>query len=274
MWSIGVVIFVMLFGFPPFWADPNKYGQLADEMIYRAIKKGFKPITKEGYGAFFPKDIQCSNSAKDLIAKLLKVDVAERYTAEEALDHPWLRGDTATDEPIPVTVMNSLRQFNTRNKFKQRILHAMTNTLTEDQIKNLKVAFQALDKDGDGNVTASEMKEAFRDLSNEEIQNILANADIDGDGQLSYEELIMAAVQRKIVSKEERLLALFRQIDKNGDGTITVEELKEALGDDDAAKLIAEVDKNSDGVVDYEEFLAAWGDSVAPESVLPPDSDL
>jgi calcium-dependent protein kinase len=266
MWSIGVVMFVMLFGFPPFWADPNKYAQLADDMIYKAIRKGFKAVTKAGYGAFFPSDIQCSNSAKDLISKLLKTDVAERYTAEEALDHPWLRGETASDKPIPFSVMNSLKAFNNRNKFKQRILHAMTNTLTDDQIELLKTTFKTLDKNGDGTITANEMKDAFGELSNEEVQAIIANADIDGDGTISYEELMMAAVQRKIMSKEERLLAVFRSIDKNGDGHITVDELKEALGDDNAAKLIAEVDVNGDGVVDYEEFLIAWGDSLTPEA--------
>jgi calcium-dependent protein kinase len=266
MWSIGVVMFVMLFGFPPFWADPNKYAQLADDMIYKAIRKGFKAVTKAGYGAFFPSDIQCSNSAKDLISKLLKTDVAERYSAEEALDHPWLRGETASDKPIPVSVLNSLKAFNNRNKFKQRILHAMTNTLTDDQIELLKTAFKTLDKNGDGTITANEMRDAFGELSNEEVQQIVSNADIDGDGTISYEELMIAAVQRKIMSKEERLLAVFRSIDKNGDGHITVDELKEALGDDNAAKLIAEVDSNGDGVVDYEEFLIAWGDSLTPEA--------
>jgi calcium-dependent protein kinase len=258
-------MFVMLFGFPPFWADPQKYGQLTDEMIYRAIKKGFKPVTRAGYGAFFPADIPCSNSAKDLITKLLKTDVADRYSAEEALEHPWLRGETASEKPIVPSVVKSLKAFNKQNKFKNSVLHVLSYVLSDDQIDALKIAFQALDKNGDGTVTAQEMKEALSDLSNEELENIFKNADLDGDGTISYDELIVSAVQRKIMSKEERLLAVFRKLDKNGDGHITVEELKEAIGDGNAGSLIQEVDSNNDGVVDYEEFLRAWGESKVPE---------
>lgn len=122
MWSIGVVLFVMLFGFPPFWADPEKYGSLADDRIYQLIKKGFRPITQKGYGAFFPEDIPITDSAKDLISKLLCTDVAERYTAEEALNHPWLRGDTASSDPISQLVVSSLKKFNSTSKFKQALL--------------------------------------------------------------------------------------------------------------------------------------------------------
>jgi len=248
IWSCGVILFAIVCGYLPF-EDPNT------AVLYKKILSGDYTI---------PSFV--SEEAKDLISKLLKTDVAERYSAEEALDHPWLRGETASDKPIPVSVLNSLKAFNNRNKFKQRILHAMTNTLTDDQIELLKTAFKTLDKNGDGTITANEMRDAFGELSNEEVQQIVSNADIDGDGTISYEELMIAAVQRKIMSKEERLLAVFRSIDKNGDGHITVDELKEALGDDNAAKLIAEVDSNGDGVVDYEEFLIAWGDSLTPEA--------
>ena len=44
MWSVGVIMFVMLFGFPPFYVDPYKYyGQREAQAIYRLIQKGFDP---------------------------------------------------------------------------------------------------------------------------------------------------------------------------------------------------------------------------------------
>ena len=76
MWSVGVVIFVMLFGYPPFYADQDVYGQMTDEKIFQLVKKGFTPETKPGYGSWFPSSIAVSESAKDLIAKLLRKDVA------------------------------------------------------------------------------------------------------------------------------------------------------------------------------------------------------
>ncbi len=46
--SLGVVMFVMLFGYPPFYADPNKYGKEADRRIYELIRQGFDPTIKKG----------------------------------------------------------------------------------------------------------------------------------------------------------------------------------------------------------------------------------
>lgn len=262
LWSVGVVMFVMLFGFPPFYADPNRYGSLADDMIYKSIRKGFTPETKPGYGSFFPKDVPCSDSAKDLIGKLLKIDIADRFSAEEALDHPWVRGDTASSNELPKSVYHSFRNFNNKNKFKNAILMAMVNRLNDDQIEAVKTAFQAIDKDGDGNITAEELKQCFRDLSDEEILLILRNADFNGNGQISYEELLMLTLQRKIASKEERLIQVFRSIDKNGDGRLSPDELKEALGSygTEMTSILKAADINSDGFIDYEEFVIAWGD--------------
>jgi len=265
MWSIGVVMFVMLFGFPPFWSDPSKYGTLSDEMIYRAIQKGFKPVTKAGYGPFFPQDIPCSESAKDLISKLLKTDVAERYTAEEALSHPWLRGETASSSPVPSLVVTAFSQFNSKNRFKNLIVHAMTSFLSDDQVEAVRTAFKTIDKDGNGSISPEEIKSVFKNYSDTQISKIMECVDLDGSGTISYEELLAVTVQRKILAKEERLLRVFRSLDKNGDGLISAAELKEIVkGGEDVVKVIAEVDKNGDGVVDYEEFIAAWGDYVAP----------
>src|ERR1700712_2292040 len=75
LWSVGVVMFVMLFGYPPFSAD-------TDDGIFELILKGFNPVTKPGYRAHFPADIPCSDAAKDLMGKLLTHDVAQRLTAE------------------------------------------------------------------------------------------------------------------------------------------------------------------------------------------------
>jgi len=57
-------MFVMLFGFPPFYAKTN-------EEIYAKIEAGFQNVTKAGYGPWFPANIPCSADAKDLIARFV-----------------------------------------------------------------------------------------------------------------------------------------------------------------------------------------------------------
>jgi len=267
MWSLGVVMFVMLFGYPPFYADQEKYGKLTDDKIFDLVKKGFDPTTKAGYGAHFPAAISASPSAKDLICKLLNLNAANRYTAAEALEHPWLTGKTASDKPIVPKVLENLVQFDGTNRFKQAVLSVMTHTLSEDDVTALKRSFAEMDENGDGEITVDELKKAMSkqtglfkgELKGDEVQRILKMADVNGDGVLNFQELMMTCVSRKLKNKEERLWEAFCKLDLNGDGKITAQEIASVVEDKDkAAALIAEVDKNGDGVVDYDEFIALW----------------
>lgn len=273
MWSLGVVMFVMLFGYPPFYADQEKYGAQTDDRIFDLIKAGFQPVTKAGYGSHFPAAIPASDSAKDLITKLLTSDPANRLTAAEALEHPWLTGKSASDKPVLSNVLKSLREFQAKNKFKQAVLCHMSNAMTEEEIETLKKTFRDIDENGDGTITLAELTAAIEKKSDavdgivglknstiEELQQLMQLADVDGDGKLSYEELLMTCVQRKLAAKEERLWEAFNRLDLDGDGRVTVEELKTVLNNNsqDAQQLIAEVDVDGDGTVSYEEFLTVF----------------
>jgi len=86
IWSIGVLTFVIIFGYNPF--DP--IGTSDENMIEANILKGFKATTDSGYGAFFPEGFQVSEEAKDFISLLLTKDVSLRPRTDEILEHPWL----------------------------------------------------------------------------------------------------------------------------------------------------------------------------------------
>ena len=64
--SLGVVMFVMLFGYPPFYADENKYGAMTDSVIFALIEKGFDPSVKRGGSAHLcvlRAPVSCSSRA-------------------------------------------------------------------------------------------------------------------------------------------------------------------------------------------------------------------
>jgi serine/threonine protein kinase len=86
-WALGVIIFVLLCGCLPFDDDcqliPNS------------------PDLRHKFTLRFPrwaKDL--SPSAKDLLNRLLNIDSRSRYTAEQAMDHPWVRGETASSDSL------------------------------------------------------------------------------------------------------------------------------------------------------------------------------
>lgn len=263
IWSLGVIMFILLFGFPPFHG-PN------DAAIHAATKKGFTAKTMDGYGPWFPASKPCSDAAKDLLAKMLESDHAKRITATEVLEHPWMTGKHASDKPMS-HVLTELKSLQNNSKFKSALLVNMGDELSDVEIAELHKSFKAIDKNGDGMLTIDELKEAMKkgigteggttdSKTATELHRILAMADLNGDGVLSYEELMASAVHRKLLAKEERLWVQFCKLDKNGDGHVSAAEIVESLGKDGlvAKEFIKEVDKNGDGFVDYDEFLSLW----------------
>ncbi len=75
LWACGVILFTLLSGLPPFWHRKQ-------HIMFRMIMDG--QYTMSG-----PEWDDVSETAKDLISHLLDVDPAERYTAAQALQHPF-----------------------------------------------------------------------------------------------------------------------------------------------------------------------------------------
>eukprot|EP01087_Luapelamoeba_hula_P012824 TRINITY_DN361_c0_g1_i1.p1 TRINITY_DN361_c0_g1~~TRINITY_DN361_c0_g1_i1.p1 ORF type:complete len:351 (-),score=82.96 TRINITY_DN361_c0_g1_i1:244-1296(-) len=86
MWSVGVIIYILLSGYPPFYADsaPALFKKIMD------VKYDFDDSVWD--------DI--SDSAKDLIRNLLVKEPNNRFTAKQCLEHPWVKGAAASKNPI------------------------------------------------------------------------------------------------------------------------------------------------------------------------------
>ena len=88
LWSLGVIVYTLLCGFPPFFDASNNMKNL-----YHLIKKG-----QFEFPSPFWDDV--SNTAKDLIKKLLKKDPKKRLNTDNILKHPWISGGKAPDTDL------------------------------------------------------------------------------------------------------------------------------------------------------------------------------
>jgi len=281
MWSMGVILFVMVFGFPPFHCSDSKLSQpQQDQAIFKKIQSGFTPKVQSGYGSWFPKAIPVSKSCKDLISRLLRTKVADRLTSEEALEHPFLadKNDELKSSPIDksltASILNSLRGFSqmqkNQPKLQGQILNVLKkcNYLNNAQQKTVQDFFKAADTDGDGKITVEELFNALKqndpDITMSDVKSIMHAVDADNDGNCSYDELLSSRIARKLQSSEDRLRKVFKLLDFDNSGTISAKELKGALdsieldaamSDDKCDELIKECDENGDGEIDFEEFI-------------------
>ncbi|XP_066997432.1 calcium/calmodulin-dependent protein kinase type 1 isoform X4 [Anabrus simplex] len=111
VWSIGVISYILLCGYPPFY-DEN------DANLFAQILKG-----EFEFDSPYWDDI--SESAKDFIRQLMCVDVEKRYTCRQALAHPWICGNAASNKNIHGTVSEQLKKNFAKSRWKQAY-HAAT----------------------------------------------------------------------------------------------------------------------------------------------------
>nr|GME13379.1 calcium-dependent protein kinase 29 [Ipomoea batatas] len=252
VWSAGVILYILLSGFPPFWGETEK-------AIFEEILKAQLDLESSPWPSI-------SSSAKDLIRKMLTVDPQKRITAAEALEHPWLKEDgDASDKPIHSAVLIRMRQFRAMNKMKQLALKVIAETMPEEEIKGLKEMLNNIDTDRSGTITYEELKTGLAKLGSKlpesEIKQLMDAADIDKSGSIDYIEFITVTMHRHRLESEENLHRAFNYFDKDGSGYITGDELRHAMtgygmGDEATIdEILNDVDTDCDGKINFEEFV-------------------
>ncbi|CAO2040074.1 unnamed protein product [Urochloa humidicola] len=252
VWTAGVIIYILLSGVPPFWAETQ-------QGIFDAVLKGAIDFDSEPWPTI-------SDSAKDLIRRMLRSPPAERLTAHQVLCHPWVcENGVAPDRALDPAVLSRLKQFSAMNRLKKMALRVIAQNLSEEELAGLKEMFKAMDTDGSGAITFEELKEGLSrhgsNLRESEIRDLMDAADVDRSGTIDYDEFIAATVHMSKLEREEHLLAAFAYFDKDGSGYITVDELEQACREHNMADvglddIIREVDQDNDGRIDYGEFVA------------------
>ncbi|KAK9078750.1 hypothetical protein SSX86_002808 [Deinandra increscens subsp. villosa] len=266
IWSIGVMLYILLSGVPPFWAE-SEHG------IFNAILKAHIDFTSDPWPSISPQ-------AKDLVKKMLTSDPKQRLTAHQVLSHPWIKEDgEAPDKPLDNAVLGRLKQFKAMNNFKKVALRVIAGCLSEEEIMGLKQMFKGMDSDNSGTITLEELKRGLSKqgtrLSEAEVKQLMEAADADGNGTIDYEEFITATMHMNRMGKEDHLYTAFQYFDKDNSGYITIEELEQALRDygmndnKDIKEVVSEVDSDHDGRINYDEFVAMMRSKTQADTMNP-----
>ncbi|KAK6631572.1 hypothetical protein RUM44_006101 [Polyplax serrata] len=158
LWSLGVITYIMLCGFEPF-LDDNNQGDLYERVI-------------EGDWSFpSPWWDDVSDSAKELISRLLSVDPKSRPTAAEALNHPWILGISTSSLNMNETLLR-LKEFNARRRFRvattaviatRRALSYLPTSKSKDK-EDKTVSGSSTDSSADGT--------AFEDMAAPQVDSM------------------------------------------------------------------------------------------------------
>ncbi|XP_057538888.1 calcium-dependent protein kinase 1-like [Amaranthus tricolor] len=252
VWSVGVIVYILLSGVPPFWGE-------TEQGIFEQVLHGDLDFSSDPWPSI-------SEEAKSVVRGMLVRDPKKRLTAHEVLCHPWVQVDgVAPDKPLDSAVLSRLKQFRAMNKLKKMALRVIADCLSEEEIAGLKEMFKMIDTDNSGQITYEELKtgleKAGANLKESEIYDLMQAADVDNSGTIDYGEFIAATLHFNKIDKEDNLFAAFNYFDKDGSGYITADELQQAceeFGIQDARleEMIREADQDNDGRIDYNEFVA------------------
>nr|UXX22592.1 calmodulin-domain protein kinase 28 [Hevea brasiliensis] len=254
VWSAGVILYILLCGVPPFWAE-------TEQGVALAILRGVIDFKREPWP-------QISDSAKSLVRQMLEPDPKKRLTAQQVLEHPWLQNaKKAPNAPLGDIVRTRLKQFSLMNRFKKKALRVIAEHLSLEEVEVIRDMFALMDTDNDGKVTYEELRAGLRkvgsQLAEPEIKMLMEVADVDGNGVLDYGEFVAVTIHLQKMENDEHFRRAFMFFDKDGSGYIELDELREALADEsgetdnDVLKdIMREVDTDKDGCISYEEFVA------------------
>lgn len=275
VWSAGVVLYTMLVGYPPFKARTDS-GTLA------RVRAGTFSFERDGWSGV-------SSEAKDLITKMLTMDVTQRPSAAELLDHPWF--EVADHHAVGghgahvggEDYLARLQAYAHSSRMARLALKVIASSLSTGEAERLRAAFRDADVDGDGKLTVKQLHAAVKAVG---VADEHAAGDVDefaavcraddhvtesGEevGTVDYDEFLAALfdADRIIHTRPDVLLAAFEKLDVDHDGYIGPEDLQRALPGDASAdeareairELLLEDDPEhvSDGKVSRAAFVAS-----------------
>lgn len=251
IWSLGAIVYQLLAHQPPFQGkSPKEIGEHIKECNSLPQCKALDA---------------CSKPCKDFLTQCMQPDPQKRPTAIKLLDHPWIKAARELESKyrpssnsirqkkggkIDGGLIKGLKTYGQETEFKKQMMKQIATNLPRSKIIEIEEAFHQMDLSGDGYLTLKEFKEGLtkhsevkRNIPTDKLQDLFATIDTDGGGKISIREFIASTIDSHDVLVEDLLWKSFQQLDRDHNGTLSVDELRNILQESEGMMSSAQVEE-------------------------------
>lgn len=262
IWSIGVITYILLCGYPPFYGD-------SDAEIFDSVRTGKFDFPS-------PEWDDISLTAKEFVRYLLQKDPKARPTAAEAMRHEWIGMHMDVDESIiskPSLLKHTdrgttFKKFLAMQKLKKAALFVIASNLTQAEVGSLGDIFCRIDQTGDGVMTLTELDDAisrgsFPQEIQDDINALKAELELSDTDTLNWKAFLAATVDKSLVIREDKIKFAFDHFKHSDADHLMLQDFTAIFESEAQAKEIFEfLDSDHDGKVSFEDFRNAMEECI------------
>lgn len=263
IWSIGVITYILLCGYPPFYGD-------SDTQIFESVRTGKFDFPS-------PEWDEISDSAKDLVVALLMKDSNQRPTAGDALKMSWFEeqlGAKNKRRGVSRSISHTSGRTETFTKYlamkklKKAALNCIASNLTHAEVGALDEIFKKMDKAGTGKIAIADVDEAIakgntNEQAIQDLRSMRRRLSLADNEKIDYRGFVAMTMDRSVAMQEDNVKMAFEHFRRSGADYLTMSDLAEIFGGEARAQdVLSILDMDGDGKVSYEDFRHAVVESM------------
>lgn len=218
VWSCGVILYILLCGYPPFYGDNNK--EILDSV--RTGKLDFPDLEWKDK----------SPEAIDLIKKIL-CPPETRLFADEVIKHPWMQSKTLKTHATNFEkLFSNMKLFAKLSPLKKSILFFIAHNLYEEDLMTLHDYFYLLDPSDQGCLQSTDFQkvtsEKFK-VDTKEAESVFQGLDFFSTGKVSFTQFVASTIPLEYLTTEKKLNIFLKLCDVDRDEHLSLTDFKRFL---------------------------------------------